>query len=210
MNFINSWVEGIIVAVVVATVIEMILPNGNSKKYIKIVIGVYVIFNIVSPIISKVTGSEFTIESITNISKYEQEIERYQIDSKKVDNNNEANIKEIYILNLKKDIKAKIEAKGYIVNSVYVNVNDDSEYSIKNIEIVAHKKENKEKEEIQDKSNAVNEIERVNIEVNINNNENKQNETKKEYKALTENEIKEIKTYIGSTYEIDEKNIKVN
>ena len=40
MEFISSWVQGIIVAVVIATIIEMILPEGNSKKYIKIVIGV--------------------------------------------------------------------------------------------------------------------------------------------------------------------------
>ncbi len=58
MEFISSWVQGIIVAVVIATIIEMLLPNGNSSKYIKIVIGVYIIFNIISPIINKFTGDK--------------------------------------------------------------------------------------------------------------------------------------------------------
>ena len=33
MEFISSWVQGIIVAVVIGSIIEMILPEGNSKKY---------------------------------------------------------------------------------------------------------------------------------------------------------------------------------
>ena len=58
MDFITSWVQGIIIAVIIGSIIEMLLPNGNSKKYIKVVIGVYIVFSIVSPIISKFTGSE--------------------------------------------------------------------------------------------------------------------------------------------------------
>lgn len=38
MNFLNTWLQGIIVAVIIATIIEMILPSGNSKKYIKMVL----------------------------------------------------------------------------------------------------------------------------------------------------------------------------
>ena len=45
MEWISDWVQGIIVAVIIVTIIEMILPNGNSKKYIKVVIGIYIIFH---------------------------------------------------------------------------------------------------------------------------------------------------------------------
>lgn len=38
MGWISSWAEQIVVAVIIATIIEMILPNGNNKKYIKAVI----------------------------------------------------------------------------------------------------------------------------------------------------------------------------
>ena len=33
MEWISKWAEGIIVAVIIATILEMIIPNGNSKKY---------------------------------------------------------------------------------------------------------------------------------------------------------------------------------
>ena len=39
IEFLSSWAQGIIVAVIIATLIEMILPNSSSKKYVKVVIG---------------------------------------------------------------------------------------------------------------------------------------------------------------------------
>ena len=47
MEWISHWAETIIVAVIIGTIIEMILPSGNSKKYIKTVIGVYILFTII-------------------------------------------------------------------------------------------------------------------------------------------------------------------
>ena len=52
IKFLSSWVEGIAIAVIVASIFEMILPNGNIKKYVKIVLGIFIIFNIISPFVS--------------------------------------------------------------------------------------------------------------------------------------------------------------
>lgn len=204
MDFITSWVQGIIIAVIIGSIIEMLLPNGNSKKYIKVVIGVYIVFSIVSPIISKFTGSELKLESIIDINKYEEKIASYEIDTKNLENTNKYNIKEVYILNLKKDIKAKIEDKGYIVNSIQIEIENTDEYKVKNINMTLSKRENK-KEETEEKS--INEIEKVNIEVKI---ENSTTEEPSEMIRLTTKEINEIKEYISSVYEIDKKDININ
>lgn len=37
MSSIKSWSENIIIVVIIAIIIEMILPEGNSKKYVKVV-----------------------------------------------------------------------------------------------------------------------------------------------------------------------------
>ena len=70
MEFISSWTQGIIISVLITTIIEMILPNGNSKKYIKMLLGVFIVFNIITPIVSKVTGKEFGIQEIKDLGKY--------------------------------------------------------------------------------------------------------------------------------------------
>ncbi len=204
MEFITSWVQGIIIAVIIGSIIEMLLPNGNSKKYIKVVIGVYIVFSIVSPVISKFTGSELNLSSIIDINKYEDKIASYEVDTKNLENTNNYNIKEVYILNLKKDIKAKIEHKGYIVNSIQIEIENTDEYKVRNVNMTLSKRENK-KEETEEKN--INEIEKVNIEVRI---ENSTTEETTEMIRLTTKEIAEIKEYISSVYEINKNNININ
>ena len=74
VNWINSWLRGIVIAVIITTIIEMIIPEGNIKKYIKTVMGVYIIFAIISPAISKISGKELDIEKYikSQTSKYQQ------------------------------------------------------------------------------------------------------------------------------------------
>lgn len=81
ISFISSWAEQIIVAVIIATIIEMILPNGNNKKYIKVVIGIYVLFTILSPILEKITKAN--LESF-DYEKYFGELETSQVSSRKL------------------------------------------------------------------------------------------------------------------------------
>ena len=69
IEFIKTWVNQIIVAVIIATVIEMILPNGNNKKYIKMVIGLYVLFTIIQPISKIITGKSLEVSNF-NYEKY--------------------------------------------------------------------------------------------------------------------------------------------
>ena len=47
LEIISVWAQGIIVSVIIATIIEMILPNSSNSKYIKVVIGVFILFNII-------------------------------------------------------------------------------------------------------------------------------------------------------------------
>ena len=50
MNIISTWSRGIVISVIITIVIEMILPDNNSKKYIKIVLGIFVVYSIISPV----------------------------------------------------------------------------------------------------------------------------------------------------------------
>ena len=67
MEFLNNWLQGIVVAVVIASIIQMILPNGNNKKYIKVVLGIYVVFQIITPVVNKFFNSNFEISSLIDI-----------------------------------------------------------------------------------------------------------------------------------------------
>ena len=61
---ITLWAQGIIVALIVGTILEMILPSGNNKKYIKMMIGLYVLYTIISPVVKL---SNINIDSYENV-----------------------------------------------------------------------------------------------------------------------------------------------
>lgn len=185
----------------------MILPEGNSKKYIKVVIGVYVLFTIVSPVITKVSGKEIKVSDILDLNEYIEEMQETSKMQNYIEIENEGNIMNIYVNGIKEDMKAKIEAKGYIVNNIEIGITDYETYSIQEVILDV---ENKEVSNIQssnekkstDNSNIqtdpnkdtineneieriekVDEIDKVKIEVlneNGNNNSNNTNESVEE------------------------------
>ncbi|MFR5190712.1 MAG: stage III sporulation protein AF, partial [Clostridia bacterium] len=116
--FISSWAQGIVVAVIIATIIEMIAPEGHSKKYIKVVIGIYVLFQIVSPVLEKVTNKSFAISSIINWENDSNTMQSNQSIGQTLENVNQSSVQEIYVSSLQADIKTKIQEKGYIVKEI--------------------------------------------------------------------------------------------
>lgn len=199
MGFLNSWLQGIIVAVVVTTIIEMVLPSGNSKKYIKVVLGVYVVFNIITPVINQFFHSDFELSSILNIEEYTKKMETYEVNTKdiKIEETNEQNIKEIYESNLKKDMKAKLKEKGYEVKQIEIEIEKEESYQIKQISLLLEKIIEEKVETIEEQVN-IQEIEEVEIKIG----ESKKEEKSEEKSKLAEREKKEIKEYLTSVYEI--------
>lgn len=222
MEFLNTWLQGIIVAVVIASIIQMILPNGNNKKYIKVVLGVYVVFQIITPVINKFFNSDFEVSSLIDIDKYTKKMETYEVSSKNTDINktNEDSIKQIYIINLKKDIKTKLEDKDYLIKNVEVQVEDNENYDIKSLTIYVNGKNDNKEENNKEKTENnihINEIEKIEINVSKNNETNKNsfnNSENKESNQTKENNISneeknKIKKYLTSVYEISEKQITI-
>ena len=101
IEFMSSWAEQIVLAAIVATIIEMILPQSKNKKYIQMVIGVYVLFNIISPIIKN--KEEFSIEKY-NIENYETK-SQYEVDQTSMDER----LEKIYLEELEDIVKTKFE-----------------------------------------------------------------------------------------------------
>lgn len=101
IDFLSSWAEQIVLAVIIATIIELILPNSKNKKYVQMVIGIYVLFNIISPVIKN--KDILTFEEI-NLEKYAsnsyEEVDQTSMDKR---------LEKIYLEELEQNIKAKFE-----------------------------------------------------------------------------------------------------
>ena len=194
MNFLNTWLQGIIVCVIIATIIELILPSGSTKKYIKVVLGMFIVFNIITPVINKITKNNFEISSIINMDEYSKKMKTYETSSQNQvsSNANEQTIKQIYISKLEKDIKNKLKEKNYTVSKIEIEINENEEYSIKQINLLVQKDE-EETEEKQANALKIENIETINIQVN----ENIVPEQKEE--NISTNEISKINTRLKYT-----------
>lgn len=201
--FLKSWANQIIVAVIIATIFEMLLPNGNNKKYIKMIIGLYVLFTVIQPIITKVTGNNIEISDF-NYKKYFDE-DAVETSSEDFEDNNSKLIEQAYIDNIKNDIKTKIKQKGYEVISCSVNImnSEKEEYgAIENINLKVNKI--KEEESEKETSNTI-KVENVDINISNSNTNNKQ-----EKSSISENEKTEIIEYLANEYSINRNNIVIN
>ena len=116
IEFFSSWAEQIVLAVIIATIIELILPNNKSKKYIQMVIGVYILFNIISPVIQNkdllTSIDEYDIEQYNNTTNSQYVIDQSSMDKR---------LEKIYLEELENDITNKFEEKGYIIRKCIID-----------------------------------------------------------------------------------------
>lgn len=203
IEWISSWAQQVIVAVVIATLLEMILPNGSSKKYIKTVIGVYIVFVILSPIVSKVVQGESSFSKF-DYENYFKNDTIYNTMSNTLSNEIDTDIEQTYIVSLKQDMKMKLEEKGFSVNDIKLEVNleEGKEYGmIRYLEISVLKKTETEEEENKKQimNIQVNQVEVVNTQKNIQKANN-----------ITSSEERQIKEYLQEEYGVKKDYITVN
>lgn len=201
MEWMTTWAQGIIVAVIITTIIELILPEGNHKKYIKMVMGVYILFTIVSPIITKITNQDFEFDE----SKYEEFFKNstYEVSSQSLEEENDNQIKDLYLNNIKSDVKQKLKEQGYIVEEIQIEADLESEEAygkIKKMNLQIKKGETKQEE---NKISPVNRIE-------IGEKKEEENQISENEEKIGGGEIREIKTYLSTTYNVEKKQIKIN
>jgi stage III sporulation protein AF len=198
---ISVWAEQIIVAVIIVTLIEMILPNGNNKKYIRTVIGVYILFTIISPVFANKGNLQF---NELDYESYFKTDETYTTMSNTLSSNNDKSVEEIYISGLKQDITSKLKEKGFYVEKIEVQIDtqDGENYgSITAINLTLSKIQ--EEESSNENKITVNTIDKVSVGNTTTNTTSTSNE-------LSDKEVNEIKEYLCSVYEVKEKNIKIN
>ena len=129
IEFLVSWAEQLIVALIIIVVVEMILPSQSSyKKYIKIILGIFILYVVITPLINnKISSLEFksvAAENTNNANQYLNE-KKYKIIKK----NSELSYKNenLEIEKIEMQIKRKKQnAEGRIsINKIQINSNEE-------------------------------------------------------------------------------------
>lgn len=206
LEFLSEWVEGIAIAVIIASIFEMILPKGNIKKYVKMILGVYVIFSIISPFVDSNALYSFDIDE--TIDEYTENISN-SLDSAESSSSNDLN--EMYVSSFEDEIIELIETQGYEVSECNVDAildSDDEDAGIKEIYIKLESKTNIDNNTNDENSISINSVETIE-EVEIAVGDNKTSESNEE-NDISSSDVKELKTYISEKFEIDENVINID
>jgi stage III sporulation protein AF len=130
MQFLTEWVTNIIIFVLLATVIDMLLPNSNFQKYTKIVTGLLLIAIILTPILKLISKDfESTLRSIPIFEESKEKSIENLIDLKKkeIQASSDAYILETMAVRLKKDTEEELmEQYGLQIANIELKVDDSS------------------------------------------------------------------------------------
>ena len=217
IEFLSSWAKSLGLAIIVISILEMLLPNNKTKKYVRMVFGLYIIFNIVSPFIKN--------KDILDVSSYDMNeyVGNYTTNQTNEEQNSvDSQIEEIYIRELEKDITQKVEELGYqvVTCNVYATLSSKNEENyIEEIVLTVEKNEEQkndqqgdgteQSETIEDK--LVKEIQKIKP---VNTTVGKINKTEKEQEKNTQNinnsDIQKIKKFLKEEYGVEETCLKIN
>ena len=190
IKFLSNWVEQIVIAIIIASIFEMILPKNNLGKYIKMILGIYIVFNIISPFVNSEALYKFGELNIDTISK-----------DFNIQNTNEVNqesmdirLNKLYIEQIETNIKSKIEDMGYKTERCKVDANLDANTpnaGINRIDLILTQKQEK------------NQIEKVEV------NEIVISSILRFKKNENEDKCNEIRTELAKYYGIDKSIINI-
>ena len=206
IEFLSNWAKDICLAVVVISILEMILPNNKSKKYVKMVMGVYLLFTMISPFVKNSKNLDLENMNIyedimTSSVQTENEIDQTSMDKR---------LNQIYKEELEKDIKEKIENKGYIINSCKVEVElkeNQKNSGINKIVLKVKKKNVENQEENQNlESKMVEEIQKIKkVEIG-----EKKEEKEEGEQSITNTDKKEIRNFLIEEYGVSKECLEIS
>lgn len=217
IEFLSNWAKSLGLAIIVISILEMLLPNNKTKKYVRMVFGIYIIFNIISPFVKN--------KDILDVSSYDlnEYIGDYTTNQTNEEQNSVNNqIEEIYIRELEKDITQKVEELGYQVTTcnVYATLSSKNEENyIEEIVLTVEKSEEQKNDQQEDgteqsetiEDKLVKEIQKIKP---VNTTVGKINKTEKEQEENTQNinnsDIQKIKKFLKEEYGVEETCLKIN
>ena len=204
IGYFSEWAKNLSLAVVIVSLFEMLLPNNKIKKYIKVVMGLYILFNIISPFVKK--DFSFELENVIENNK-SKTVSTEAINQTSMD----TRLKQICKEELEKDIIKKVEEQGYVVENCKVDVKIEEDTNIDKITLRVkksneeiQKEENQKQNDIQQK--LVKEVQKIKkVQIGENKTENKN-----EDENLSAQDISNIKSFLIKEYEVNEKCLKIN
>ncbi|MCI4129386.1 stage III sporulation protein AF [Bacillus haynesii] len=124
MEFLTEWLTNIILFILMAIVIDMLLPNSSMQKYAKMVISLLLIIVILNPIFSLFrTDPDVIFEKLTKNGQVQSNEIKNQLNSEKkeIQASQQAYILEQMAVQLEKNAEGRFTSDKYKIDRVAVS-----------------------------------------------------------------------------------------
>ncbi|AIE60685.1 stage III sporulation protein AF [Bacillus methanolicus] len=197
MDFLKEWITNIILFILLATVIDMLLPNSNLQKYTKIVTGLLLIAIILTPVLKLFSKDFETV--LASVALFENPGEKNmenQIEMKKkeIQASQQAYILKQMAVKLEKDAEEELmEQYGLEITKIdfLVNKNDKRAFPENLAKLKVQLRQPKEQ------SDAIEAVKKVEINTN------------KPLPSKKTAEMKKITSFLSQKWNMDDKDIEV-
>ena len=126
MEALAHWIEAIIAIIMFTTLVEMISPEGNMKKYILLISGLLVITSIINPVVGILRGG-VSLDDLVRVNEARINIHEIEAKSKLISAEQNREILSGYREGLAQDITARISEGGYRVRDIKLDIEEGSE-----------------------------------------------------------------------------------
>jgi stage III sporulation protein AF len=196
-EFLNLWLKDIILVFIFLSIVEIMIPKGNMKKYINMIIGFLIIITIINPFV-KLFNRDYSF----NKDLYKNQIENINIlyeGNDELIKTQEEQVKEFYTEKIEEELEDLIiSTTDYTIERVNTTIDEEEESFGRLLTIEIFLKEKVKTEEEKDNIIKIKKVDNISIT------ENKGNDTK--YNELNDGKIKKD---ISEYYNLPEEKVKI-
>jgi len=207
LSAVSSWISQVVLLILLAIILELLLPNDNFQKYVRLVIGLVLIVSLLSPVVKVL---HMPVEQILNglnppqkddalkssLNQHKSEIEHEQA----------AYTSSIVADSMKDDVQEALKDKFdlAIVGDIQLDVNDTSQNpKVEHAEVILGQanpsKKKRDNQKNSDKPKEIPSVKKVDIHVNLDDAAIKNHPSSQEAKKL-----KDVKQFLAKKWEISQ------
>lgn len=216
--YLTDWLRKLILLVLLAAIVDLILPNTNMQRYARMVIGLLIILTMLTPILSifnldrlgqTISLNSIMLQSNKDVKEDFSDIEKKANQLRKI---RQEEIIEQFASNFQREIALEIERNYQTKADVKVQLllNKDSEAKIDKIMVYllgrVHKKDNKDNP--YNPSETIESIPAIEIKIGEEN-ENEDEADPDHYEAMSDSS-NEIHGFLTSNYHLSDNQVEIH
>lgn len=140
MIALKSFIQQIIYIAIISIIIELIMPKGNTKKYVYVILSLFVFLNILSPVINIIKDIDVQNTLDRVLETISSDVEENSIDISEFSEYANTKVKSQLEEKLSNEIKAKVISMNIVVKEVKIKI--DGNNNFKTLEIIVENMEN--------------------------------------------------------------------